>query len=68
MPSSYPGRYMPLPKLESSTFEKRWVSVANWATPVGSLSHIVQLLGLLFHNTLSARLDFEVELAFSQGC
>ncbi|MFS8010020.1 hypothetical protein Hanom_Chr14g01292061 [Helianthus anomalus] len=36
MPSSYPGRHMPLPGLEPSTSEKRWVSVANWATPVGS--------------------------------
>ncbi|MFS7937481.1 hypothetical protein Hanom_Chr05g00428081 [Helianthus anomalus] len=35
MPSSYPGRHMPLPILESSTSEKRWVSVANWTTPVG---------------------------------
>ncbi|MFS7949875.1 putative endo-1,3(4)-beta-glucanase [Helianthus anomalus] len=35
MPSSYPGRHMPLPRLEPSTSEKRWVSVANWATPVG---------------------------------
>ncbi|MFS8026625.1 hypothetical protein Hanom_Chr16g01488961 [Helianthus anomalus] len=35
MPSSYPGRHMPLPGLEPSTSEKRWVSVANWATPVG---------------------------------
>ncbi|KAF5775458.1 hypothetical protein HanXRQr2_Chr13g0612301 [Helianthus annuus] len=35
MPSSYPGRHMPLPRLEPSTSGKRWVSVANWATPVG---------------------------------
>ncbi|MFS8022635.1 hypothetical protein Hanom_Chr16g01441841 [Helianthus anomalus] len=35
MPSSYPGQHMPLPRLEPSTSEKRWVSVANWATPVG---------------------------------
>ncbi|MFS8018202.1 hypothetical protein Hanom_Chr15g01389361 [Helianthus anomalus] len=35
MPSSYPGRHMSLPRLEPSTSEKRWVSVANWATPVG---------------------------------
>ncbi|MFS8027589.1 hypothetical protein Hanom_Chr16g01500501 [Helianthus anomalus] len=35
MPSSYPGRHMPLPRLERSTSRKRWVSVANWATPVG---------------------------------
>ncbi|MFS7960580.1 hypothetical protein Hanom_Chr08g00704751 [Helianthus anomalus] len=26
---------MSLPRLEPSTPEKRWVSVANWATPVG---------------------------------
>ncbi|MFS7928908.1 hypothetical protein Hanom_Chr04g00326311 [Helianthus anomalus] len=36
MPSSYPGRHMSLPKLEPSTSGKRWVSVVNWATPVGS--------------------------------
>ncbi|MFS7914004.1 hypothetical protein Hanom_Chr02g00148341 [Helianthus anomalus] len=35
MPSSYPGRHMSLPRLEPSTSGKRWVSVANWATPVG---------------------------------
>ncbi|MFS7930246.1 hypothetical protein Hanom_Chr04g00341871 [Helianthus anomalus] len=35
MPSSYLGRHMSLPRLEPSTSEKRWVSVANWATPVG---------------------------------
>ncbi|MFS7955082.1 hypothetical protein Hanom_Chr07g00638381 [Helianthus anomalus] len=35
MLSSYPGRHMSLPRLEPSTSEKRWVSVANWATPVG---------------------------------
>ncbi|MFS7929735.1 hypothetical protein Hanom_Chr04g00336001 [Helianthus anomalus] len=34
MPSSYPGRHMPLPRLEPGTSGKRWVSVANWATPV----------------------------------
>ncbi|MFS7975612.1 hypothetical protein Hanom_Chr10g00882601 [Helianthus anomalus] len=34
MPSSYPGRHMPLSRLEPSTSGKRWVSVANWATPV----------------------------------
>ncbi|MFS7906915.1 hypothetical protein Hanom_Chr01g00064871 [Helianthus anomalus] len=33
MPSSYPGRHMPLPRLEPDTSGKRWVSVANWATP-----------------------------------
>ncbi|MFS7972777.1 hypothetical protein Hanom_Chr09g00848801 [Helianthus anomalus] len=37
MPSSYPGRHMPLPRLEPGTSGKRWVSVANWATPVGFL-------------------------------
>ncbi|MFS8028343.1 hypothetical protein Hanom_Chr16g01509461 [Helianthus anomalus] len=37
MPSFYPGRHMPLPRLEPSTSEKRWVSVANWATPAGSI-------------------------------
>ncbi|KAJ0613791.1 hypothetical protein HanIR_Chr02g0055291 [Helianthus annuus] len=26
---------MPLPILEPGTSGKRWVSVANWATPVG---------------------------------
>ncbi|MFS7982067.1 hypothetical protein Hanom_Chr10g00958371 [Helianthus anomalus] len=41
MPSSYPGRHMPLP----STSEKSWVSVANWATPVGFLLDC--LIGLL---------------------
>ncbi|MFS7984539.1 hypothetical protein Hanom_Chr11g00987591 [Helianthus anomalus] len=40
MPSSYPGRHMPLPRLEPSTSEKRWVSVANWATPVGNLQFV----------------------------
>ncbi|MFS7976787.1 hypothetical protein Hanom_Chr10g00896481 [Helianthus anomalus] len=35
MPSSYLGRHMPLPRLEPSTSGKRWVSVANWPTPVG---------------------------------
>ncbi|MFS8032588.1 hypothetical protein Hanom_Chr17g01559511 [Helianthus anomalus] len=35
MPSSYYGRHMPLPRLEPGTSGKRWVSVANWATPVG---------------------------------
>ncbi|MFS7980183.1 hypothetical protein Hanom_Chr10g00936391 [Helianthus anomalus] len=35
MPSSYPGQHMSLPRLEPSTSEKRWVSVASWATPVG---------------------------------
>ncbi|MFS7992712.1 hypothetical protein Hanom_Chr12g01085531 [Helianthus anomalus] len=35
MPSSYPGRHMSLPRLEPSTSEKRWMSVANWAIPVG---------------------------------
>ncbi|MFS7928427.1 hypothetical protein Hanom_Chr04g00320641 [Helianthus anomalus] len=35
MPSSYPGRHMPLPRLEPGTSGKRWVSVANWATLVG---------------------------------
>ncbi|MFS7942602.1 hypothetical protein Hanom_Chr06g00490291 [Helianthus anomalus] len=44
MPSSYPGRHMSLPRLEPSTSEKRWVSVANWATPVGSF------LGCVEHN------------------
>ncbi|MFS7901101.1 hypothetical protein Hanom_Chr00s168560g01827851 [Helianthus anomalus] len=34
MPTSYHGRHMSLPRLEPSTSEKRWVSVANWATPV----------------------------------
>ncbi|MFS7919553.1 hypothetical protein Hanom_Chr03g00213981 [Helianthus anomalus] len=34
MPSSYPGQHMPLPRLEPGTSEMRWVSVANWATPV----------------------------------
>ncbi|MFS7943114.1 hypothetical protein Hanom_Chr06g00496511 [Helianthus anomalus] len=38
MPSSYPGRHMSLPRLEPSTSEKKWVSVANWATPVGLVS------------------------------
>ncbi|MFS7974440.1 hypothetical protein Hanom_Chr09g00868791 [Helianthus anomalus] len=33
MPSSYPGRHMSFPRLEPSTSEKRWVSVANWAKP-----------------------------------
>ncbi|MFS7965451.1 hypothetical protein Hanom_Chr09g00762411 [Helianthus anomalus] len=37
MPSSYPGRHMSLPRLEPGTSGKRWVSVANWATPVGLL-------------------------------
>ncbi|MFS8031793.1 hypothetical protein Hanom_Chr17g01550141 [Helianthus anomalus] len=32
MPSSYPGRHIPLPRLEPGTSGKRWVSVANWAT------------------------------------
>ncbi|MFS7909874.1 hypothetical protein Hanom_Chr02g00099751 [Helianthus anomalus] len=44
MPSSYPGRHMPLPRLESSTSEKKWVSVANWATPAGLLSAFVRPL------------------------
>ncbi|MFS7949627.1 hypothetical protein Hanom_Chr06g00573841 [Helianthus anomalus] len=35
MPSYYPGRHMPLPRLEPGTSGKRWVSVASWATPVG---------------------------------
>ncbi|MFS8016790.1 hypothetical protein Hanom_Chr15g01372721 [Helianthus anomalus] len=35
MPSSYLGRHMPLPRLEPGTSGKRWVLVANWATPVG---------------------------------
>ncbi|KAJ0845919.1 hypothetical protein HanRHA438_Chr15g0719061 [Helianthus annuus] len=35
LPSSYPGRHMPLPRLEPGTFGNRWVSVANWATLVG---------------------------------
>ncbi|MFS7994379.1 hypothetical protein Hanom_Chr12g01105261 [Helianthus anomalus] len=35
MPSSYPGRHIKLPRLEPSTSGKRWVSVANWTTPVG---------------------------------
>ncbi|MFS7942603.1 hypothetical protein Hanom_Chr06g00490301 [Helianthus anomalus] len=35
---------MPLPRLEPSTFEKRWVSVANWTTTVGSF------LGCVAHN------------------
>ncbi|MFS7934699.1 hypothetical protein Hanom_Chr05g00394781 [Helianthus anomalus] len=35
MLSSYPERHISLPRLEPSTSEKRWVSVANWATPVG---------------------------------
>ncbi|MFS7926579.1 putative RNA-directed DNA polymerase [Helianthus anomalus] len=33
MPSSYPGRHMSLPRLELITSKKRWMSVANWATP-----------------------------------
>ncbi|MFS7911174.1 hypothetical protein Hanom_Chr02g00114941 [Helianthus anomalus] len=41
MPSSYPGRHMPFPILEPSTSEKRWVSVANWATPVGYITSYV---------------------------
>ncbi|MFS7989632.1 putative protein kinase RLK-Pelle-DLSV family [Helianthus anomalus] len=32
---------MPLRKLEPSTSEKRWVSVANWATPVGLLAEML---------------------------
>ncbi|MFS7969991.1 putative signal peptidase I [Helianthus anomalus] len=36
LPSSYPGRHMPLPRLKPGTFGKIWVSVANWATTVGS--------------------------------
>ncbi|MFS7980376.1 hypothetical protein Hanom_Chr10g00938731 [Helianthus anomalus] len=35
MPSSYPGRHMSLPRLEPGTSGKRWMSVANWTTPVG---------------------------------
>ncbi|MFS7952135.1 hypothetical protein Hanom_Chr07g00603351 [Helianthus anomalus] len=35
MPSSYPARHMPLLRLKPGTSGKRWVSVANWATPVG---------------------------------
>ncbi|MFS7982509.1 hypothetical protein Hanom_Chr10g00963771 [Helianthus anomalus] len=38
MPSSYPGRHMSLPRLEPSTSEMKWVSVANWASPVGLYS------------------------------
>ncbi|KAJ0848693.1 hypothetical protein HanPSC8_Chr13g0560461 [Helianthus annuus] len=33
---------MPLPRLEPGTSGKRWVSVANWATPIG---HIIQMQG-----------------------
>ncbi|MFS7939454.1 hypothetical protein Hanom_Chr05g00451921 [Helianthus anomalus] len=33
MSSSYPGRHMPLPRLEPGTSWKRWVSGANWPTP-----------------------------------
>ncbi|MFS7994927.1 hypothetical protein Hanom_Chr12g01111841 [Helianthus anomalus] len=46
MPSSYPGRHMPLPRLKPSTSEKRWVSVANWTTPVGYRVQCVDLVGL----------------------
>ncbi|MFS7927685.1 hypothetical protein Hanom_Chr04g00312001 [Helianthus anomalus] len=53
MPSSYPRRHMSLSRLEPNTSEKRWVSVANWATPVYSiwssfLSLLKQSLSLLF--------------------
>ncbi|MFS8024398.1 hypothetical protein Hanom_Chr16g01462761 [Helianthus anomalus] len=45
LPSSYPGRHMPLPKLEPGTSGKKWVSVANWATPVGCLpSYLVRFI------------------------
>ncbi|MFS8014961.1 hypothetical protein Hanom_Chr15g01350811 [Helianthus anomalus] len=43
MPNSYPGRHMSLTRLEPSTSEMRWVSVANWATPVGSLIYIIMI-------------------------
>ncbi|MFS7987732.1 hypothetical protein Hanom_Chr11g01026391 [Helianthus anomalus] len=35
MPSSYPGRHMPLSILEPDIFGKGCVFVANWTTPVG---------------------------------
>ncbi|MFS7903642.1 hypothetical protein Hanom_Chr01g00026411 [Helianthus anomalus] len=41
MPSFYLGRHMSLPRLEPGTSGKRWVSVANWATPVGSKEQII---------------------------
>ncbi|MFS7941231.1 hypothetical protein Hanom_Chr05g00473751 [Helianthus anomalus] len=51
MPSSYPGRHMSLPRLEPGTSGKRWVSVANWATPGFSLSSVwlynIELMGRL---------------------
>ncbi|MFS7922563.1 hypothetical protein Hanom_Chr03g00250581 [Helianthus anomalus] len=52
---------MSLPRLEPSTFEKRWVSVANWATSVGFilvmlhtrriniLSIYIQLISYIYH-------------------
>ncbi|MFS8001156.1 hypothetical protein Hanom_Chr13g01186951 [Helianthus anomalus] len=40
MPSFYPGQHVPLPILEPGTSGKRWLSVANWATPIG-LFHCV---------------------------
>ncbi|MFS7933905.1 hypothetical protein Hanom_Chr04g00385301 [Helianthus anomalus] len=33
---------MPLPRLEPGTSGKRWVSVANWATPVGYIHNIYE--------------------------
>ncbi|MFS8025823.1 hypothetical protein Hanom_Chr16g01479631 [Helianthus anomalus] len=41
MPSSYPGRHMPLPRLESGTSGKRWMSVANWATQLVSSNNSI---------------------------
>ncbi|MFS7905200.1 hypothetical protein Hanom_Chr01g00044901 [Helianthus anomalus] len=48
MPISYPGRHMPLPRLEPGTSGKIWVSVANWATPVGSFALFYKLTNIIF--------------------
>ncbi|MFS7953918.1 hypothetical protein Hanom_Chr07g00624221 [Helianthus anomalus] len=50
MPSSYPWRHMPLPRLQPNTSEKRWVSVANWTTPVGFHDFSLSMLLHVFHN------------------
>ncbi|MFS7903513.1 hypothetical protein Hanom_Chr08g00752751 [Helianthus anomalus] len=59
MPSSYPGRHMPLPGLEPGTSGKRWVSVANWATLVGYLI-------LIYKSILSQCFWFNVVLHYHQ--
>ncbi|MFS7928436.1 putative sphinganine-1-phosphate aldolase [Helianthus anomalus] len=38
---------MSLPILEPSTSRKRWVSVANWATPVGYVIDILEVNDIL---------------------